>query len=496
MKNIQKYLLIAVAGCTVFLASCEDILTEKPAIFLSESNFYKTERDAISATNATYSNLFSGIIQYYYPTVTTDVAYQGAHNQRALAYFRNLTPNDGDAGGIWALNYQGITKANTALARIPDIPMNETLKARLLGEAKFNRAVYYFDLVRTYGGVPLLLEPVSSPEALEGIKRNTPEEVYAQIVKDLTEATAVLPESYPASDLGRATKWAAHGLLARVHLTLKDWAKAKSNVDPIIASNQFGLVADFGKLYGEPAEFTLFPDQNGKLVNENIFDIQYKQNDRGQAIQSWVGSRDLEVGGVTNIGGGWENFLPTKDFLAMFNPEDKRLPVSIVQVLDGNKLESPTTPGAGPITGKWLNRGGNPPLGNNAGQNLYYIRFADVLLMKAEAENELNKGPNEAAYQAINRVRSRAGLPALSGLNYDSFTKALRKERALELSFEGHRKYDLLRWGIYVETIKNTTDPALKVPRTNIEPHHVLMPIPQREIDVTNGSLTQNPGYN
>ncbi len=493
MKKILKLSLVAAA---VVLVSCEDILTEKPQIFLSESNFYKTAKDAVSATNATYSNLFADIIQYYYPTVTTDEAFQGAHNQRALAYFLNLTPNDGDAGGIWAQNYRGINKANTAIARIPGIEMNETLKNRLLGESKFNRAVYYFDLVRTYGGVPLLVNQLSGPEELEGITRNTPEEVYAQIIKDLTEATAVLPDDYPADQKGRATKWAAHGLLARVHLTVKDWAKAKANVDPIINSNQFGLVANYDKLFGEPAEFALFPDKNGKLVNENIFDIQYKQNERSQAIQTWVASRDLQVGGVTNIGGGWENFLPTKDFIAMFSKEDKRLPISIVSVLNGNKLDSPRTPGAGPITGKWLNEGGNSPLGNNGGQNLYYIRYADVLLMKAEAENELNKGPNAAAYEAINKVRERAGVPALSGLTYDSFTKALRKERALELSFEGHRKYDLLRWGTYVETIKNTTDPALKVPRANIQPYHVLMPIPQREIDVTNGSLTQNPGYN
>ena len=491
MKNIQNYLLLS----TAIFFSCEDILTEEPVIFLSETNFYKTEKDAVAATNATYSELFSSYVQYYYPTVATDIAFQGLHNQRPLAYFLNFNSNDGDAGAVWQVNYQGISKANAAIARIPGIQMDEALKKRLVTESKFNRAVYYFDLVRTYGGVPLLVDELEGTDELEGITRNTPEEVYAQIIKDLEEAILVLPESYDNDNLGRATRWAAHGLLARVHLTLKDWSSSLSNLNPIISSEQYGLVAEYDKLFDETAEFALFPDQSGQLVNENVFDIQFKQNDRGQLIQSWVGSRDLEVGGVTNIGGGWENFMPTQDFLAMFTPEDNRLPVSYVTALGDNVLESPRTPGAGPITGKWLNRGGNPPLNNNSGQNLYFIRYADVLLMKAEAENELNNGPNDAAYQAINQVRSRAGVPPLSGLNYNSFTEAIRKERALELSFEGHRKYDLLRWGIYVETIRNTTDPALAIPRNNIQDHHVLMPIPQREIDVTNGSLTQNPGY-
>lgn len=474
--------------------SCEDILTEKPQSFLTPGTFPANEKDAIAATNAAYSRLYGNIISFYYAFTPSDVAFQGRHNTRPVSYFTNLTSLNGDAVVMWQTNYQGITRANTVIDLVPNVEMDAALRDRLVAEAKFLRAFYYFELARVYGGVPIIDKVLSGPDELQGVTRNTLEEVYALIEKDLTEAMAVLPSSYPDNDKGRATKWAAMTMLAKVHMTQQEFGPANELLKQIVNSGEFGLAADYESLFGEQAEHRLLPDKNGNLVNENIFDIQWKQDERSDFVQSWVGSRDAEVGGVTALGGGWENMLPTKDFLEMFEEGDKRKAISYVTEINGNVLVSPRTPGSGPITGKYLNPQGASPRGNNGGQNTYLFRYADALLLRAEAENEVNGPAN--AYEYINLVRERAGLPPLANLTKESFRQAIIKERATELSFEGHRKWDLLRWGIFVQTIRNTKEPAMEIPRANIQEFHVLMPIPQREIDITNGTLTQNPGYN
>ncbi|MFT4567666.1 MAG: hypothetical protein ACI9FN_002633 [Saprospiraceae bacterium] len=492
MKKIF-ILFIGVIGLTVVYTSCSDILTEEPRSFLTPGSFPATEKDAIAATNAAYSRLYSSIISFYYAFTPSDVAFQGRHNTRPVSYFVNLTALNGDATVMWRENYEGVARANTVIDLVPDTQMNEELKTRLIAEAKFLRAFYYFELVRIYGDVPLIVNVLSGPDELEGVTRNPKEEVYAQIERDLEEAAAILPNTYEASEKGRATKWAALALTAKVLMTQQNFTTALVPLKQVIESGEFGLIAEYNNLFGELAEHTLQPDKDGELVNENIFDIQWKQDERRDFVQSWVGSRDVEVGGVTAVGGGWENMLPTQDFLEMFEAGDLRKDISYTTEIDGNILESPRTVNAGPITGKYLNRGGASPLGNNGGQNTYFLRYADILLLAAESENEVN-GPN-GAYQYINLVRERAGIAPIENLSKEALRAAIRKERATELSFEGHRKYDLLRWGEFVNTIRNVKEPNMEIPRTNIQDFHVLMPVPQREIDITNGSLIQNPGY-
>tara|TARA_R110000868_G_scaffold411561_1_gene705302 strand:- start:3284 stop:4759 length:1476 start_codon:yes stop_codon:yes gene_type:complete len=491
MKKIILFTLILGAA----LQSCEDIITEKPIDFLVPGSFPATEQDALAATTAAYTALHSNIISFYYAFTPSDIAFQGQHNMRPVSWFLDLNDNNGDATAMWQSNYQGIALANTVIQFVPDVAMNDDyLKERLIAEAKFLRAFYYFELVRVYGDVPLLKEVITNTDELVGITRNTVEEVYDLIEQDLSEAQSVLPNEYVGAEMGRATKWSATALLAKVHLTQNEWLEANTRAQQVIASGMFGLVADYNSLWGQNAEYVLMPDKNGVLVNENVFDIQFQQDERNDFKQSWVGSRDTEIVGATNaVGGGWENMLPTTDYLNMFEDGDVRKEISYVTELNGNVLESPRTPGAGPVTGKYFNADGDAPKSNNGSQNTYVIRYSDVLLMRAEAENELN-GPTNA-YPFINQVRERAGLPPLSGLDQTSFREALRKERATELGFEGHRKYDLLRWGIFVETIRNASDPHLGTPAANIQDHHVLLPVPAREREISEGSITQNPGY-
>ncbi len=490
MKKIL-YILITIFTFT----SCEDIITEKPIDFLVPGTFPATEQDAVAATTAAYTRLQSSILSFYYGFNPSDISFQGQHNMRPVSWFLDLNANNGDATVMWQQNYQGIALANTVIQYVPNIEMNDkVLQQRLIGEAKFLRASYYFELVRVYGGVPILNDVVIDTKTLIGITRNSEEEVYDLIELDLMEAILDLPNEYVGEEMGRATKWSATGLLAKVHLTQGEWQLANQRSQEVIASGMFGLVADYNSLWGQNAEYVYMPDKNGNLVNENVFDIQFEQNERPDFKQSWVGSRDTEIVGATNaVGGGWENMLPTTDYLDMFEAGDLRKDISYVTELDGNILESPRTPGAGPISGKYLNTDGDAPKSNNGSQNTYVLRYSDILLMRAEAENELN-GPS-GAYSYINQVRERAGLPALTGLNQSSFRTALKKERATELGFEGHRKFDLLRWGEFVQTIRNVSDPHMETPAANIQEHHVLMPVPAREIEISENSITQNPGY-
>ncbi len=489
----KTFILLSLVFISLF--GCEDIITEEPIDFLVPGSFPATEKDAIAATTAAYSRMHEDIWGFYYGCTPTDLCFQGQHNRRPISWFVNYTSDNRDARVLWQENYAGVALANTVIQFVPDVPMNnETLKQRLIGEAKFLRAFYYFELVRIYGGVPIILEVISDPASLEGVNRNSVEEVYELIKQDLEDAITALPVEYDANNMGRATKGAATAMLARVHLTRAEWLQASLRADEVISSGNYGLVADYNRLWSQNAEYVKMPNKDGSLVNEIIFDIQYQQDDRRDIKQSFTGSRDTGVGGINAVGGGWENMMPTTDYLAMFEDGDLRKDISYVTELDGNTLESPRTPGAGPITGKYLNADGDTPGPNNGSQNTWLIRYSDVLLMKAEAENELN-GPSNA-YQYINAVRERAGLSDLQGLNQDSFRTALRKERATELGFEGHRKYDLIRWGVFVETIRNADDVHLEDPGNNIQAHHVLAPIPAREVEISEGSIQQNPGYN
>ena len=494
MKYSKLVLLIFIILSCIAITSCQDLLTENPKSFLSPENFPTTEKDAIAATNAVYSRLFSSPRELYYAFVPSDEAFQGYHNKRALTYFAGLNGLDEDTNSLWQEAYAGISRANTVIDYVPSVVMNETTKKRLIGEAKFLRAYYYFGLVRKYGAVPIVSKALTSAADFEGITRKPVSEVYKLIKQDLLESKIVLPDSYPSAEIGRATKWAAIGILAKVYLTLGEWGDAVKQCDEIISSGQFGLIADYNKLFLVENEHKLFPNKNGTLVNENIWDVQYAVNDRPNTITQQTGSRDVTIGGNKAIYGGFENMIPPNTFLTMFEKGDKRLAISYITTVNGHVLKSPTTPGAGPISGKYHNLTSGLPIPANSGNNIYVLRYADVLLMRAEAENELNGPAN--AYAFINLVRERAGIPSLSGLSNEEFRTSIRKERATELSFEGHRRYDLLRWGIYVETIRNSTSPFLKEPAAAIQDYHKLLPVPFNEISASNGSIVQNPGYN
>jgi hypothetical protein len=382
-------------------------------------------------------------------------------------------PDNATVYDVWKQHYKAITLANIAIERIPPIVMDETLKARLLNEAKFLRALLYFDLVRMFGKIPLLLHEVESrtPEAAEVA------DIYAQIITDLTDAENLPAEQ--ADGRGRATKGAAKALLAKVYLTLKDYDKVIVKTQEVMDLGLYDLWDDYADIY---------KIQNRGL-QEAIFSIGF--GDAGGSITFWEVSQfhvrllpaALVNANITTNTLGWQ--VPTPALAAAFEPGDERAPVTVFnsfnETVDGTpynvtfdkyyfrKYWDVTVPGE--FKAKESN------------QDFPLLRYSDVLLMHAEALNELGQTPN--AYTYINEVRNRADLGDLSGLTSEQFKDAVLKERRLEFAAEGHRWFDLARTGKLESLV-----PMAKL-GVAPEARHYLFPIPQRERDV-NANLPQN----
>jgi hypothetical protein len=382
---------------------------------------------------------------------------------------------------MWIQLYRAVSFANFALGGIPDSPINEGLKTRLVGEASFLRAMMYFELVRLFGEVPLILE--EDAEINPG--KNSVEEIYTLIINDLNVAVNSLPVSYEAGNgLGRATLGAAQAALARVHLTRGEWQLAADYASSVINSGTYALWPDF-------ADAFRIANENGQ---ETVFGVGF--GDAGGAISFWeVGQfnvRLLPRSLNTVIPGinaqGWQ--VATWDLYDAFEEGDRRREVTFMTDIEGDPLDDPY------IRKYWDEIG--EPRGGNTEADFPLIRYSDVLLMYAEALNELNGGPNAEAYDAINQVRRRARfdgtedqpvLEDLSGLTQDEFRDAVLLERRKELVAEGHRWFDLVRTGKLFELV-----PLAKEGVTP-QPFNVLFPLPQEEVDLNQNLLPQNEGY-
>lgn len=497
---MKKYIHISIP--LLFLAfgifACKGLLQEDPKDQVFVDNFFQTENDAIAAVNSIYSILnstssaptFGGVYHSSYWVVVglasdeMENRLAGAPELDQLDEFSH-TPVNSTLYDIWRNAYKGIANANFAIGGIPSVKMDATLKNRLLGEARFLRAMLYFDLVRLFGDIPLVLTldaPINPP-------RTPKTTIYNQIIEDLTFAKQNLPKSYPAGNgLGRATSGAATGLLAKVYLSLGEWQKCVTECEAVINSGNYGLYDDF-------AETFRIPNENGK---ETLFGIGF--GTAGNSISFWeVGQFNVRLlprqlsGAIPGVNAqGWQ--VATQALYDSFDPQDRRRAVTMltaIQNLDG------TTTSVEPHIQKYWDKV-NEPLAGNTDHDFPYLRFADVLLMHAEALNELNNGPTAAAYNSVNQVRKRARfngsvelpiLPDLQGLSFQSFKDALLQERSWEFVAEGQRWFDLVRFGKLTELV------PLSKPGVQPQPFHNLFPIPQGEIDLNQNLLPQNPGY-
>lgn len=481
---------------TAALTSCKKFLEEDPKNLVTVQNFYKTEADAIAAVNSIYAYLNSvdnfaaggNTAGVYHSTFWLAVGLAsdemlnnqlGAANFDQLASFSYTSMNP-SMEEIWGMHYKTITLANIAIARIPGISMNASLRDRLVGEAKFLRGLMYFNLVRMFGQVPLLVE--ENNPLLPG--KSSVDDVYAQITADLGDAANALPPSYTAGNgRGRATSGAANAILAKVYLTRKNWEQASIAAKKVIDSNEYALWDDFADVF----------KLSSRAGKEAIFSVGF--GDAGGAISFWeVGQFNvrllptaLSVEGVQNAQ-GWQ--FPTQYLYNQFESDDRRRSVTFI-----TEINDPA--GAyniRPYVKKYWDRVAEPQ-GNSSSNDFPVIRYADVLLMYAEAQNEL--GFTIPAHQYINMVRKRArfngttylnAVPDYSGLNKDQFRDAVLKERMMEFVFEGQRWFDLVRMGKLEQLVPLAKPGVVPAARNN------LFPLPQREVDLNPG-LGQNDGY-
>lgn len=527
---MKKIIFILIGCSSLILAGCKkSFLALTPINKEVEQDFYKTPADAFKALVAAYSVLdISGYGNIVLSSeITSDDCFGGGgtadHGLTQWDRFQTFTDHNTDA---WSKYFMGIFRADAFLARVSgvDFGTQTALRDRYTGEAKFLRAYFYFDLVRMFGHVPLITKPIEGNNYY--LPQASPDSIYTLITNDLLDAITKLSPSavpyaqIPTDEYGRATKWAAEALLARVYLyytgyyakpdlvgmvTREDVAK---DLDDVISHSGYSLVKKYADLW-RPASGSAFAGQNN---SEGVFVIQYTDQglgnwnlQNGNRFQVMVGIRNQSLGTYYK---GWGMGTVNPALWNDYESGDTRKTASIISI-NGEGLASQFSLGdqaqySGYYWKKYTPVGGPDRPDANGGDfqidnfdNYVAIRFADVLLMGAEINLSSNLPKAQGYY---NQVRDRA-------FNYDiSHRKALTagaggmkmimEERRLELALEGQRYWDLLRQGMTVakQAIDNTAGGAdfqVSFPVAT----NGLFEIPQTQIGLSNGTLTQNPGY-
>ncbi|MFD2584020.1 RagB/SusD family nutrient uptake outer membrane protein [Pedobacter vanadiisoli] len=485
--NTQSFFAAAAFSTVLFTASCKkDFLNVPPQAQQPSVTFWKTPEDALKGVNAIYANLRSwnnvAFNAIAIESTGSDEADKGSTPTDAT--FFNLydqftvTATHGSLQDFWTGQYQNINLCNQVLDNIPNISMDESLKNRYLAEAKFVRAYSYFRLVRAYGNVVLRLH-VPKDNSEYNLPQSDKATVYAQIEKDLNEAATVLPQSYGAADLGRATKGAAIGLHAKVAMYQGKWADVLALTNQVMTMG-YDLFPDFEKGFRTQNENnieSLFEVQ-AELVpgNPDASNSQYSQVQGVAGIMGWGFNTPSEV-----LANAFEAGDPRKDATILFKgettPQGDLIPTTVPNDRYNQKSYVPF---AMRVSG--FNEG--------AQQNFRVLRFADILLMNAEAANEQNI-PSQAL-TSLNRVRKRARggnnniLPDVTTTDKTALRNAIWKERQVELAMENDRYFDVIRQG------RGSAVFGVKGWKAN---KNEVWPIPQNEIELSGNLLKQNPGY-
>lgn len=475
---LRSFTFLCTCVLALFSSSCvESFLDREPISEVTEGNFFQTGADAEAALVAAYDALQS---EYYIfdrfinGDVIADNCYAGGDNPNnfQLDEFR-VAPNNGNVERDWRYLYEGISRANAVIDNVGSIEsadLPDARKSEILGEARFLRATHYFQLANLWGAVPLILEKVNStdpevvfqPRVAEGA-------IYEAIINDLETAQDLLPPSWPNRQ-ERATKGAAQAALAKAnaHRPTPDWNSVKTNAEAVINSGLYTLVPNYNTLW----------DGSRENSSESIFEVQYigGTNEANWGPQLWLPP--------SLTGDNWRKFnTPSNDLLSAFDGmnDDTREDASILMEA-GLPWRDPNYPtGVLPFPFKQRRAGGF-----SSPNNFILLRLADILLLAAEANTELND--LSAAKAQLNQVRRRVGLPEVTTNDQNSLRQAIQEERRLELAFEGHRWFDLKRTGKAVETM-NALNRGYDVTEEKL-----LLPIPQSELD-RNPRLEQNPGY-
>lgn len=465
------------------LFSCKKYLDNNTEGKIPPSDFFKTADDARQSIIAIYAKMrkweMTAFAYISIQEVPSDQSIKGGaqgdasfiNNYDRFAY----TSTEGQINDYWIGRYQLINLCNQAISNIPAITMDETLKARLIGEAKFARATFYFDLVRAFGDIPM---PTSVENAAVAALTRTPAaEVYSQIIQDLQDAAQVLPDSYTGAEIGRATKGAARGYLAKVFMYQKEWDKVLEQTSAIISSGRYSLEPDFYQLFR-------ISHENGV---ESIFEVQnYAVLGNGDLSNSQFS----QVQGASGNGFGWGFNAPSDSLARAFDAagDTLRKRVTILykgqKTQDGDSILAPN-PMEGVAIPRYNGKSYVPKkdqvsgVNEGAAQNVRKMRYAEILLIDAEAK--INKGDVAGAAASLKLVRDRAKLPYIAAPTIQQ----IWNERCLELAMEQDRFFDLVRTG----QAKTVLAPL------GFKDYNNLFPIPQAVIDITNGTINQNTGY-
>ena len=519
MEKIYKNRALIVAFLTFISFSCKkDFLDQKPTSSITELTYYKNVSELETGLDACYSALRAwgyDIQNWMFGDVGSDDADCGSIQTDQpdgynISYSRQNPSNTWVLWG-WQTYYNGIAKCNQVIDKSSGAQSGKQADSisieKIVNQAKFLRAFSYYYLVTSFGDVPLVVKFLNPDEI--SLKRAPVAEIWAQIEKDLTEATNLPAKSewnQSGDQSGRITSGAAWSLLGKVYLTEKKYEQANAAFSEVINSGGYQLVDDFGKVFRA----------EGDNSEESIFELQTTSNvSLGGNLGAWTVAWRLP----RDPGQGWGFDCPTKDLLEEFEPGDPRIIYTFMFPGDVFPMGSDTytvlntsSPTGYNCRKVWVPCEDREGLGwGDWGYNYKFIRYAEVLLLYAESLNESNK-PGEAL-KLLNQVRARARntpttdpqrlscaydllhsgplLPDITTTNQSDLRKAIWHEQRVEMAVEGHRRNMLLRIGQFAERM----EAAKSYAGISVEPYELLFPIPQNEIELSNKVLVQNPGY-
>ncbi len=493
MKYTNLFSVLVIVLFTMSMFSCQkDWLSPPPenTLIATDSTFSKNE-NAVKFVNACYGQLTDWTVSVFswsgVSSISSDDADKGSDPGDLGAdkdQFDNLTygPTSLSVAEVWSGNYVGVNRCNQAIENVPKFTIADGLKKQYIAEAKFLRAHFYFNLVRIYGGVPKIDGVFSSDDVSKisaANKRASEDEIYDLIISDLNTAVADLATKDVQIDKGRATKEAAEAMLAKVYLYRKNFAKSAELTTGLISSNKFSLIPNYAEIWRQSSE-------NGP---ESLFEIQGQNGDDGWGIGGYFTHQGAR-GTVTDGFGGWGFNTPTADLEAAFETNDVRKNATIYR--PGETLWDGAVVGTDAANARYNYKAyvSKTMEANyddwSSGKNIRVMRYAEVLLINAEATNEL--GQTDNAIEQLNKVRNRAGLPNTTAVSKDDVRNAIWKERRVELAMEHDRFFDLVRQGRAGTVMRAHGKPF-------VDGKHEKFPIPLSQILISQGLLGQNAGY-
>jgi hypothetical protein len=514
----KKYITIFALAAMAFSSCSKDYLTLNPEGQINGANFYKTATDFQEAVVGAYVPLREAALYSFYPeemrSDNTEYDYN-AKDRGGIAYEQIADFMDDKSNGVtanvWTADYKGIQRANVILDRLAkntdSVAITPAVRRQIIGEAKALRAHYYFELVRLFGKLPIYLHETTDTKNAIVDHRSSIDSVYGQIISDFNDALALLPAVKFPQD-GRWNKGSVSTELGLVYLTRKDYAKATPFFESVTTMG-YDLLPNYADVF----------KLNNKLSKESIFEIQYKAGTDGQSssfiYRFMMYTPDTKgVLGVkyTNLNGGWN--VPTDDIVAVYEPNDKRLDASVaVQKghlnTDGDYIPDSVSsiltvvPNDTTIRKKMIRKQYQPSQGyginSNTDDDWPVYRYSDLLLMLAECYNMTGRSGD--ALPLLNKVRVRAGLAASAETDPAALGDIIAHERRVELAFENHRWFDLVRTDKAIPVMKafgvaQKAKYGYLLPQSyDVNTDRLIYAIPFRETQYNPG-LGQNNGYN